>query len=68
MINKTTLVSRLTNRECDTSIKATIGASIKSVRLQIWDTAGQERFKTLVPMYSSSTQGRRLLGSASQRR
>ena len=60
LVGKTTIVTRATTGNFDSSIKPTVGACYASrvfqlpegtVKLQIWDTAGQERFKTLVPMY-----------------
>lgn len=59
-VGKSSIVSRMTDKEYNTSLQPTMGAAYnvknciingKHIRLNIWDTAGQERFNSLIKMY-----------------
>ena len=62
-VGKTSIVTRWTSGQWQSSIKPTIGAnhqrkkvevSGKEVDLFLWDTAGQEQFQALTPLYARS--------------
>lgn len=64
-VGKTSIMNRLVNGTFYEYIESTIGALFFNVKqyvhnnimidMQIWDTAGQERYRSLIPMYTRSS-------------
>lgn len=67
-VGKTSLSYNLAGLEFDCFSEATIGASYHNIntfdlgidnaldtKISLWDTAGQERYRSLIPMYSKSS-------------